>query len=249
MRQLFPGSPEPVDPVAVYADVPDGPDRGGRPFLRLNMIASVDGATAIGGRSGALGGPADHRVFMVLRSLADAILVAAGTMRAEGYGPAVLPVDVQDVRRARRQVPVPPIAVVSRSCALDWDSPFFTAATARPLVVTVSAAPAANRARAAEVADVVIAGEADVDFRQAVAALGDRGAASVLAEGGPSLNGQLARAGVLDEICLSVAPKLAGGDSHRIVTGAGPDTPLALEPVSILEDSGYLFLRYRLRTG
>jgi len=249
MRQLFPHRTDPVDPVAVYAEVPEWPEGSDRPFVRLNMIASVDGATAVAGRSGALGGPADHRVFMALRSLADAVLVAAGTVRAEGYGPALFSPEVQDARRARGQAPVPPIAVVSRSCDLDWASPFFTAAAARPLVVTVSAARAANREQGAEVADVVIAGESDVDLSRAVAALGQRGAASVLAEGGPSLNGQLAAAGVLDELCLTVSPKLVGGDSRRIVTGADVDPPLSLELVSVLEEDGYLFLRYRVGSG
>jgi riboflavin biosynthesis pyrimidine reductase len=249
MRQLFPHCTDPVDSVAVYADVPEWPEGSDRPFVRLNMIASVDGATALAGRSGALGGPADHEVFMALRSLADAVLVAAGTVRAEGYGPALLPPETQGARTARGQVPVPPIAVVSRSCDLDWASPFFTAAVARPLVVTVSAAPTGNRNRAGEVADVVIAGEHDVDLRQAIAALGKRGAASVLAEGGPSLNGQLAAAGVLDEVCLTVSPALVGGDSRRIVTGVDLDPPLSLEPLSVLEEDGYLFLRYGVRTG
>jgi riboflavin biosynthesis pyrimidine reductase len=249
MRQLFPHGTDPVDPVAVYGEVPRQPEGSARPFVRLNMIASVDGATAVAGRSGALGGPADHRVFMALRSVADVILVAAGTVRTEGYGPALLPPEVQDARRARGQAPLPPIAVVSRSCNLDWASPFFTAAAARPLVVTVSGAPAGNRERAAEVADVVIAGDSDVDLGQAVAALGERGAASVLVEGGPSLNGQLAAAGVLDEVCLTVSPRLVGGDSRRILTGLDLDPPLSLEPVSVLEEDGYLFLRYRVETG
>ena len=105
------------------------------------------------------------------------VLVAAGTVWAEHYGPAELP-----------------IAVISRSCQLDLDTPFFTAATAQPLVITVSAAPVQGRKKAAEVADVIIAEEHDVDLRAALGALATRGFAQVLAEGGPSLNGQLAAA-------------------------------------------------------
>ncbi len=173
--------------MAVYGDLPVA---RGRPAVRLNMIASVDGATTLAGVSGGLGGPADHALFAVLRSLADVVLVAAGTVRAEGYGPSSTP-----------------IAVVSRSLRLDWDARFFTAPLARPILVTVAQAPPDQLARAAEVADVVIAGDRDVDLTTAMAALGDRGWRAVLAEGGPTLNGQLAAAGLLDELCLSLSPR------------------------------------------
>ncbi len=246
MRSLFPDAEDDVDPATVYADVPRN---GDRPAVRLNMIVSVDGGTSWNGVSGALGGPADHAVFGVLRSLADVVLVASATMRGEQYGPAVLPPDVQDARRARGQTPVPPIAVVSRTCRFDWSTPFFTAATERPILFTVAAAPAEDRARAAEVARVVIAGETDVDLDVAVRELGASGAALVLAEGGPTLNGQLARAGLLDELCVTLSPLLASGDAKRIIAGSTLEAlrPLALR--SICEEDDYLFLRYRPRTS
>jgi riboflavin biosynthesis pyrimidine reductase len=225
MRQLLPAQIDPVDPAQVYADLPSA---GDRPVVRLNMISSVDGATAVGGVSGALGGRADKRVFAVLRSLADVVLVAAGTVRAEHYGPATRPV-----------------AVVTRSAELDWQAPFFTEARARPMVVTVEDAPAQNLRRAAEVADVLLAGTAGVDLRRALEALGARGYRYVLAEGGPSLNGALALAGVIDELCLTLSPQLAAGDSRRIVTGPALPVPVALEVRSVLEEDGCLFLRYR----
>jgi len=227
VRQLFPAAVPDVDPLDVYGDRPTARDR---PGLRLNMIASVDGATTVAGVSGGLGGPADKRLFGVLRSLADVVLVGAGTVRAEHYGPAAVP-----------------IAVVTRSCQLDWDSRFFTEADARPIVVTVTDAPDANRARAAEVADVLVAGTGAVDLAVALELLGGRGARHVLAEGGPGLNGQLARAGVLDELCLTVSPRMVSGDAQRIVAGAV--LPVAAELVlrSVCEDDGFLFLRYRGR--
>src|SRR5437870_69124 len=122
MRQLLPELVDPVDPADVYADLPAAE---GRPAVRLNMISSVDGATALDGTSGGLGSLGDKRVFAVLRSLADVVLVAAGTVRAEHYGPAAVP-----------------IAVVTRSAQLDWRSRFFTEPKARPIVVTVEDAPA-----------------------------------------------------------------------------------------------------------
>jgi riboflavin biosynthesis pyrimidine reductase len=225
VRQLLPTPVDPVDPMAVYADLPVA---AGRPGVRLNMIASLDGATAVAGVAGGLGGKADQALFALLRSLADVVLVAAGTVRAERYGPSTVPV-----------------AVVTRSCRLDWDSRFFTAPVARPLVITVATAPAAARARAAEVADVVVAGEHDVDLVEAVEALGARGFRAVLSEGGPILNAQLAAAGLLDELCLTLSPLLVGGDAKRLLAGPLLPGPPALRLVSACEEDGFLFLRYR----
>jgi riboflavin biosynthesis pyrimidine reductase len=205
MRQLFPSPVDPVDPADVYGDPPRaGP--GGRPGVRLNMIASVDGATTVAGVSGGLGGGADHELFALLRSLADVVLVAAGTVRAEGYGPSRVPV-----------------AVVTRSCRLDWESPFFTAPVARPIVVTVAGAPPD--------------------------ALGGRGHRAVLAEGGPTLNAQLAGAGLLDELCLSLSPRPVGGDAKRILDGLPVPGPASLRLCSVCEQDGFLFLRYRPGPG
>ena len=218
MRQLLPTPVDPVDPMAVYGDLPTA---AGRPAVRLNMIASVDGATTLAGVSGGLGGPADHALFAVLRSLADVVLVAAGTVRAERYGPSATP-----------------IAVVSRSPRLDWDARFFTAPVARPILVTVAQAPPAQLARAAEVAEVVIAGDRDVDLATALAALGDRGWRAVLAEGGPTLNGQLARAGLLDELCLTWSPWLASSDAKRILDGGPLSAPAACDPARSASRTG-----------
>jgi riboflavin biosynthesis pyrimidine reductase len=225
MRQLLPFPCDPVDLAGLYGDLPLA---GTRPAVRLNMIASIDGATAVAGLSGGLGGPADQALFAVLRSQADVVLVAAGTVRAEHYGPSKVPV-----------------AVISRSCRLDWGSPFFSEAIASPIVITVTEAPALEREKAAGLADVIIAGEQDVDLAAALGALSERGYARVLAEGGPSLNGQLAAAGLLDELCLTVSPLLAGGEAKRILAGpalaAGPGWRLR----SLCEQDGFLFLRYR----
>ena len=181
MRMLFPDAVGVVDPVSVHSDLPRNELR---PSVRLNMIVSVDGGTSWGGVSGALGGPADKALFGVLRSFADVVLVAAGTMRAEKYGPVQMSHGMQDTRRNRGQAPIPPVAVVSRSCQMDWETPFFTAAVARPLVVTVAAAAAVDRTRAAAVADVIVAGDRDVDLSAALDELAVRGSANVLAEGG-----------------------------------------------------------------
>jgi riboflavin biosynthesis pyrimidine reductase len=225
VRQLFPALVDPVDPAAVYRDWPVA---AGRLPVRLNMIASVDGATAMAGVAGGLGGPADQALFALLRRLADVILVAAGTVRAEGYGPSSVP-----------------IAVVSRSCRFDWDAPFFTAQKARPIVVTVADAPADRLARAAELAEVVVAGDHDVDLTVALGALQSMGHRTVLSEGGPTMNAQLVAAGLLDELCLTVSPRMVGGDAKRLLAGPVLEPPAELRLHSICEEDGFLFLRYR----
>jgi len=241
MRMLFPDWAETVDPAQVYADLPRA---NGRPSVRLNMIVSVDGGTSWNGVSGALGGPADKALFQVLRSLTDVVLVASGTMKAEHYGPAMLPQATQDARRQRGQTAVPPIAVVSRTCRFDWKAPFFTAATGRPIVITVSDADATDRARAAEVAEIIVAGAHDVDLARAMHELGTRGARTVLAEGGPTLNGDLARARLLDELCVTLSPLLASGDAKRIIAGSTLDELERLRLRSVCAEDDYLFLRY-----
>ncbi len=242
MRQLLPEPLDPVDPVDVYADLPSA---DGRPALRLTMVTSLDGAATVGGVSGPLGGAGDHAAYLAMRALADVVLVAAGTVRAEGYGPPTLSPSAVAARRARGQAPLPRVAVVSRSLVLDWDAPLFATPTSRPLVVTAAAAGPEALERAAAAADVVVAGEDEVDLRRALVALGDTGARAVLAEGGPSLNGQLAAAGLVDELCLTVGPLLVGGGAGRIVAGAGPAPPSPMRLRSLCEEDGALFLRVR----
>jgi riboflavin biosynthesis pyrimidine reductase len=232
VRQLLPEGPpagSPDRPWAVYEDQDrTGPE--GRPWVLANMVSSADGSATLEGRSGGLSTPADRELFHHLRALADVVLVGASTVRAEGYGPA-------------RGEHGPPIAVVTGSLALDWDSRFFTEARARPLVVTSAAADPSRLERAREVADVVLAGDLRVELARAVAELGRRGHRVVLCEGGPSLLAETAGAGVLDELCLTLAPVLAGGVSPRILTGPLPDA-VDLRLASVLEDEGALFLRY-----
>jgi riboflavin biosynthesis pyrimidine reductase len=215
VRRLLPGPEEPVDPAEVYDAGDRAPAEDGRPWLLANMVSSADGAATLTGRSGGLSSPADRDLFHRLRGVADLVLVGASTVRAEGYGPA-------------RGDDPPPIAVVSGSLALDWGSRFFTEAEARPIVVTSAAADPERVAEAERVADVVVAGDHRV----------------VLCEGGPSLLAEIATADCLDELCLTVAPLLAGGESPRILSGPLPNAPVSLGLASVLEEDGVLFLRY-----
>ncbi len=247
MRQLLPTGPTgptggTVDPLAAYERLDR---RNGRPQVRLNMIASLDGATALAGRSGALGGRADKAVFAALRSRADVILVGAATVRIEGYGPARLNDEARAGRMAAGLGPVPPIAVVTRSCRLDWGSRFFADAEARPIIFTAAVAAEADRDAAAAVADVYVVGNDRVNLLRAIDVLNDRGHANVLAEGGPVVAAALAAEDLLDEVCLTMAPLLVGGDARRILAGPALEPAAGFELTSILVDDGYLFLRYR----
>jgi len=241
MRQMFPHHGE-VDPIDAYGRLGKV---GDRPSVRVNMVASVDGATTVDKRSGGLGGPADKVVFATLRSLTDVILVGAATMRTEGYGPANLSDAARRQRREWGLLPEPPIAVLTRTCQLDWDAPFFTQAEQRPVVITATSAATTDRARAAEVAEVILAGDDAVDLRSAVRALGERGYDNVLAEGGPAIAAQLASTDLIDELCLTVSPLLVGGDARRILHGDALQPPTPLELRQVLAADGYLFLRYQ----
>jgi riboflavin biosynthesis pyrimidine reductase len=243
MRRLCPEPADPVDPLEVYGDPPTAT---GRPGVRLNMIASADGAATVAGRSGGLAGAGDRALFRTLRSLADVILVGAGTVRTEGYGRPKLPDEAIAARGRRGQEPLPRIAVVTRSLVIDWDSPLFAAPSSRPVVLAPADAPPDRLARAGEVADVVVAGSGSVDLAGALGALGGRGVRAVLCEGGPALFGELAAAGLVDELCLTLAPVLTVGGAERIATGPSLPSPLGMALASVCEEDGFLFLRYRL---
>ena len=223
------------------------PKPAGRPWLMLNMIASADGAIAVGGTSEALGNPADEAVFSAVRACADWIVAAAGTVRAERYG---LPRPGADSRRARRaagRADRPRLAVVSASLDLGLDLPLF--ADQRPdeelpVILTGSSAAAEAVERLAPVAEVVRLGSRRPQPDEILAELGSRGAEVVLSEGGPSFNAQLADAGVIDELCLSIAPLVAGGPSPRIVHGSQRTVPLEMSIDHLLEASDTLFVRY-----
>lgn len=229
------------DVARLYA--PDWNHDDAAHFVRVNMIASVDGGTSADGTSGSLGGPADRFIFGLVRSFADVVVVGAGTMRAEQYGPARLDEDRRQARLARGQTPVPPIAVITRSANLDWESEFFTEADVRPIVLTVEASQARHQ-RAARVADVVLAGSQEVDLALGLAELARRGYRDVLVEGGPSINAELASLDAIDELSLTISPLLLGGTSSRILRG-DTDAQRHLELASIVTADGYLFLRYR----
>jgi riboflavin biosynthesis pyrimidine reductase len=135
------------------------------------------------------------------------------------------------------------LALVSGSLDLDPSSELFTGAE-RTVVLTSAAADQSAQARLAEVADVVVTGEQHVDISAAVDALVALGLPRILCEGGPRLLAGVAQAGRLDELCLTVAPRLVGGDGPRMVDGLRLDGVAELELAHLLEEDGNLFARY-----
>ncbi|MEV0221604.1 pyrimidine reductase family protein [Streptomyces sp. NPDC050704] len=220
---------------------------GGEPWLRANMVSTLDGAAQHDGRSQPISSTADMRIFGTLRGLADVVVVGAETVRQEGYRPARERADFAALRAAAGQGPAPAIAVVSASLELDFSLPLFTSPLVPTLVLT-GAAAAPDRIATAEKAgaQVVIAGDGmGVDPARAVRALAERGMRRLLTEGGPRLLGQLVAAGVLDELCLTVSPMLTAGDAQRIAGGPAVAVPSRFELTSLLEEAGFLFSRYR----
>ncbi len=228
-----------------------GPMEGGRSgtrraWVRANMIATLDGsATGPDRRSGSINDPADHRVFALLRSLADVVLVGAGTVRAEGYRELPIRPDLAGPRAARGQRPDLELAVVTRSGAL----PDELLGSARPpIVVTVEDRDDLPELRRRIGADrVVAAGTGDVDLAAAVRALADRGLPRVLAEGGPHLLGRLLQEGLVDDLCLTTSPQLVGDAGPRVVAGTGwLSPPVPARPAHLLHSDGVLLGRWLL---
>ena len=235
---VLPRAGGPLDDAAIADHYSDGTSET---WLRVNFVSSVDGGATVNGLSGGLGGPADHRVFDLLRTLCDVVVVASGTVRAEGYGAMILDEAAARARVARGLAAQPTFAIVSGSLDLDPASEIFAAAPVRPLVMTVDGAPPPPGL--AKVADVVPCGVGRVDPAAMVKELTGRGLGRIHCEGGPSLFGSLLEADVVDELCLTVSPLLVGGSSARIVRGDVP-TPRTMLLAGILRSGSTLLTRY-----
>ncbi|MBE1488136.1 pyrimidine reductase family protein [Plantactinospora soyae] len=215
--------------------------RGQGPRLRMNFVASIDGAVEVEGHSEGLSGKPDKRVFGLLRMLCDALVVGAGTLRHEGYRAVRLNEPRRAWRREQGLAEYPTLVVVSLALNLDPESAVFADAPVRPVVLT--SAHATAPAGLADVAELVRVGDDRVDLTAGLAELHRRGHRQLLCEGGPHLFGSLTAADLVDEVCLTVAPLVTGPGAGRIT--AGPTTELrgmALRHVLTVQDS--LMLRY-----
>jgi riboflavin-specific deaminase-like protein len=219
-----------------------------RPHVMINMVSTVDGRGSIAGRSGPIAGPADRELFHALRAPVDAVMAGAGTMRVERYG-RITPDDSRRRMRRERGLREEPLAcIVSTSLALPPDLPLLAQPEAHVVVLTPSDATLPDSA--ARIDYVRKRSGERLDLAGALAELRDRFAVELLlCEGGPHLNSELLRAGLVDELFLSLSPKLAGGDAAegealRILAGEEFDEPIQLGLLGVLEHDSHLFLRY-----
>lgn len=227
------------DLVNWYAPPADAPS-----WARANFVASLDGSAIHQGLSGGLSDDADHRVFDLLRTVCDVVVVGAGTVRAEGYGPMRVAPAAEERRMAAGLATQPVFALVSASLNLDAHSRIFSDAPVRPIVVTGSDSPADRRASLSEVADVLICGENGVDTAQMLRALAERGLTRVHSEGGPHLFGSMLADDAVDELCLTMSPRLEGRTGLGITDSLIPAAATRMRLAHVLASGDTLLLRY-----
>lgn len=234
LLDLTPDTPVPED---LYTRItwPDPP--GDRPYVYLNVVSTLDGKIVIGelgGSAADVGGPTDQRLFRRLQHTCDAALIGSGTLRSS---PVIYPAD-------KRRF------VVTRSGDLPLTNRFFTDALDRAYILAPAGLPEATKARLRDTAQLIEVGQGAVDLPEAMRLLRqDYGIRTLLCEGGGILNDDLIRAGLADELFLTLTPKVKGG-SHlpTAVGGAGfpPGTFLPATLLSLYRDEDELYLRYRL---
>ena len=224
-------------------DAYDWPDPTGRPWVRGLMVMTLDGAfVGPDGVSGSVSGAGDQKVFSASRALSDAFLVGARTIRAEGYKAVRPRPAVAALRSAHGQHPAPTLAIVTATCEFDWPNATWVASDERPVLLTTEAADPQQRATAARLGcDVVVAGEQRVDLGIALDELAARGLTRVNCEGGPTLLGELIAQDRVDELALTVSPRVTHakaphGGGEVVLTGFHLDL--------LLEQDSYLFCRY-----
>ncbi len=182
-----------------------------RSWLRSQMVTTLDGATVgADGRSGSISSPADKRVFVETRRLSDAIVVGAGTIRAERYRPMVAKPEWQDARADAGLAPAVQVVIVSGRLDLPWDELLFSDSTLPVIVVTSESADARQVAVANDHAQVWQIGATSVDLRAMVSALHERGLRRLVCEGGEALLDGLVREELVDEMDVTISPMLAG---------------------------------------
>lgn len=254
MQLLFSRSPVTPGPISqdglahLFRHAPAA--EPGRIRLRTNFITTLDGSiTGPDGRSGSINTPSDHHVFALHRALADAIMVGAGTVRAEGYRA----IDLADWQRNLRSVegltPYPSLVIVSASGRLD---PAIGTPEQGPggpvLVITCDSADGPlSELREAGIEVVQLPGE-EVDLTVAAAWLAERGLTRVLCEGGPRLHRDLLAADLVDEVSLTLSPMMVGGAGLRSARGAAlPEPNHFLLQHALHADDDTVFTHYRRR--
>jgi riboflavin biosynthesis pyrimidine reductase len=227
-----------VDLAAAY------PWPADRPWTRVAMLRSLDGGVAgADGRSRSISSVTDRAVLGEIRRLADAIVVGAGTVRDEPYGPLRPDPATVEERGALGLAPAPGFVVVSASLDLPLGAPMFTGSGVRPVVVTADDADPQARARVGDVADVVALPRSELGGRGISAALHARGLRRLLCEGGPGLLRTFTADDAVDEIDLTLAPVMPASHGAPDRGNAAP-LPSGFRLVGLLEHESFLFARY-----
>jgi len=242
MQRLLPDPgpttvPDQIIQLDLISDPP--PDR---PYVITNFAVTVDGKATLHGRSGAIGSDRDTEMLVCLRTRVDAVMIGAGTMRAERYGRPIADAGKRGRRERRGFSQDPLLVIVSGRLDIPWDAPVFEDRGARVLIFTTSDAEAPETAAQVR----LVRHEGHVDLREALAYLrSERGIRGLLCEGGPRIHAQLIDGGLVDEMFVTHAPKLAGGDGPTLAVGLS-ELERPLEVLWLLEDDGELFARYRI---
>jgi riboflavin-specific deaminase-like protein len=234
-----PGEPAPaaalISALRLGAGAPPG-----RPYLYVNMVATVDGRAAIDGRAKALGSDADLEMLLALRDAADAVLIGSGTLRAEGYARLVGRPERRAARTAAGLAADPVAVLISRGLDLRWDAGLFADPEQPVLVYTRSAAEPPAVAAPLELVRLPEPTPAAV-----LADLRARGIRALLCEGGPHLNRSLLAADLVDELFLTVSPVMTSDELQpTIVAGGRLPEPSRLELRWVLRGGPDVFLRY-----
>jgi riboflavin-specific deaminase-like protein len=242
MRRVIPDPGETTVEQQLDSYRPWEHPREERPFVATNFAATVDGRATIGGVSGPIGSDADTAMLVGLRTRFDAVMIGAGTMRAERYG-RIVGDQEQRERRERLGLPHDPLMViVSGRLDLPWDAPLFTAGGGRVLIFTASEADPPETATSLR----VVRHDGAVDPARALQHLRqERGIRALLCEGGPHLHSQLWAGDLVDDLFLTTAPRLTGAEAPRILEGKALPSIAELELAWLLEQGGELFSRYR----
>lgn len=244
MERLFP-DPRPVEISALLETLSAERDRDrNRPHVFTNFAVTLDGRATIEGRSGRIGSETDTELLMALREIPDAVMIGAGTLRAECYG-RVVPTPARRQRRLARGLGADPlVVVVTRSLELPWGVELFSCGEGEVLILTISEAEAPATATPVEVWRYERAVDLDAALKRLRA---EREVRSLLCEGGPHLHGSLLEAGLVDDLFVTVGAKLAGGGGPRLIEGV-PEHVHDLELVWLLREGEELFARYAIRS-
>ena len=213
-----------------------------RPYLAVNFAVTIDGRAAVEGRAGPIGSRTDMEMLQLLRTHADAVMIGAGTMRAERYGRMVSDSALRERRESLGLAPDPLAVLISGRLDLPWDATLFSAGAGEVIVFTTADVDPPETETPVQ---VIRQDGPGIDLLEVLRHLRvELGVRGLLCEGGPGLHSELQALELVDEVFVTIAPKLAGGEEPRLIEGDLPRRS-EWELAWLLEQDGELFARYR----